>query len=227
MTAYGVYSYATNGSDHEGQIFQIEDALVTPGWSGSGGGFGLGLSAMWRGYIGLDVQVIKTYQTLKGTFSDPRGTSFSYKQNARQYHIPIMLKTAWPTKWVTPTLSAGLAWRSEDSGMDSLTLEGDGSERLSAWTEKGAMWPWVGRFGAGLEKRLPIGGHDMRVSLNLAITYDKKVADALDGDGKTSICNDLEQPLDDSGTSVLCSLWTFGGRAAWQTDVMLGLGCHF
>ena len=223
MTAYGVYSYATNGSDHEGQIFQIErfgDAgLVWIWWW-----IWLGLERPWR-YIDLDVQVIR-YQTLKA-FSDPRGTSFSYKQNAEQYHIPIMLKTAWPTKWVTPTLSAGLAWRSEDSGMDSLTLEGDGSERLSAWTEKGAMWPWVGRFGAGLEKRLPIGGHDMRVSLNLASTYDKKVADALDGDGKTSICNDLEQPLDDSGTSVLCSLWTFGGRAAWQTDVMLGLGCHF
>ena len=227
VTAYGVYSYATNGSDHEGQVFQVENALATPGWSGSGGGFGVGFSAMWRGYIGLDVQVIKTYQTLKGTFSDPRGTSFSYTQNARQYHIPIMIKTAWPTQWVTPTLSAGLAWRWEDSSTDSLTLEGDGPERLSAWTEQGSNWPWMGRFGAGVEKRLPIGDHDMRVSLNLAITYDQKIADALDGDGRTSICHDLEQPIDDSDTSILCSLYPLGGRTAWQTDVMLGLGYHF
>ncbi|MEE2644689.1 MAG: hypothetical protein VYD19_07125 [Myxococcota bacterium] len=222
VTGYGIYSTATNGADNEGKLFEYDDVGTTvPGWSGSGGGFALGLSAMWRGYLGLDVQVVRTFHTLEGAFNDARGYKFDFQSESGQYHVPIMLKAAWPTKWVTPTLSAGFAWFRSDVESDSVTIEGNGPDETSIHIQ--SQDRWATRFGLGLEKKLPFDGHDVRLSLNVMMTYDAEVAGALDGIEKTSICY---EPGYDGAPAEICNLFTFAGTA-WQTDLMFGVGYHF
>ena len=71
------------------------------------------------------------------------------------------------------------------------------------------------------------GGGDLGGAGALGRPYNQEIADALDGDGRTFICDDNEQPMDDSDTSVVCALYSLDGPTAWQIDVMLGLGNHF
>lgn len=222
VTGYGIYSMATNGADNEGKLFDPDDTEdMVPGWSGSGGGFAFGLSAMWRGYIGLDVQLIRTSHTLEGTFEDARSYKFNFQSESSQYHVPIMLKAAWPTKWVTPTLSAGFAWLKSDTKRDSVSIEGNGPDETRIYTI--SQERWTTRFGVGFEKRLPFDGHDIRLSLNVIMTYDAEIAGALESSEATSICY---EPRYDGAPAEICNLFTFSGTA-WQTDLMFGMGYHF
>ena len=123
VTAYGIYNTATNGSANDGKVLAPENGDGDyPGWSGSGGGFGLGLSAMWRGYVGLDLQAIYTTHQLSGTFDDRVGGQFALDYTLAQFDVPIMLKAAWPNSSVTPSISIGKVWRrSADTSEGELT----------------------------------------------------------------------------------------------------------
>ena len=220
VTAYGIYNSATNGSAHDGKVFAPDDGIAQyPGWSGSGGGFGLGLSAMWRGYVGLDLQVLYTTHQLSGTFDDSGGDQFAFDYTLAQFDVPIMLKAAWPNSYVTPSISVGKVWRKGDTVEGELTGGVADVRRAFGFSEK----HWLTRFGGGLETALPLKSHDLRISLNVMVNYDSKIADGLKGDEIDTFCSEY----DEGGETIRSCVFDPEFGTVWRTDVMLGLGYYF
>ena len=223
VTAYGIYSMATNGSEKEGRIYVLNDAETYPGWSGSGTGVGLGINAMWKGIVGIDMQLHYIERTLEGKFDDPAGYQLEYKDISPKFFVPILLKAAWPTKIVTPTVSIGMAWSKSNGSIETGNIRGnipEVSQMSSVGNEQ-----WVTRFGGSLEAKLPLNKHDVRISLSVMANYNGDVAAAVEGEGEDSICIQGSSVGQDMNQNV-CILEPFD-NLVWQTDVMLGLGYHF
>ena len=101
VTAYGLFNTATNGSQYEGKVYRRDDGDY-PGWSGHGGGVGIGFGAMWRGYFGIEIQMLYSSHQLSGTFDDPLGGQLKFDYELSQFDFPILFKAAYPTRYVTP-----------------------------------------------------------------------------------------------------------------------------
>ena len=71
VTTYGIFNVATNGAANDGKMYTSDDSDDYAGWSGQGGGAGIGFSAMWQGYVGIDIQMLYTTHELSGSFDDP------------------------------------------------------------------------------------------------------------------------------------------------------------
>ena len=68
ITTYGIFSLVRNGAANDGKIFTSQnDNCYYAGWSGQGvgAGAGLGLIAMWRGCVGIDVQMLYTTHSIR------------------------------------------------------------------------------------------------------------------------------------------------------------------
>jgi len=222
ITTYGIFNYATNGAANDGKIYASEDSSgYYAGWSGQGGGIGLGLSAMWHGYIGIDVQMLYSSHTVSGSFSDPDGGPLDFEYTLTQFDVPIMLKAAYPNRIITPSVSMGAVLRKDFTTISDGSLSGGNADVLDA--AGFSKEHWLTRFGAGFEKTLPLEGHDLRLSFNIMINYDGHIADGFDTDEKTQIC------FPDENVDVQETTCTFVPEygTIWRTDVMLGAGYHF
>ena len=222
VTTYGIFNLATNGSANDGKVHESEDSMGDyPGLAGQGGGAGLGFSAMWRGYVGIDVQMLYTTHELSGSFDDPLSGQLDFTYKLAQFDFPIMLKAAYPNRYVTPSIAMGPVLRKDfsDIGDEALT-GGEADIRVGqGFSEE----HWLARFGAGLEKTLPLEGHDLRFSLNIMVNYDGHIADGFEADEIESICNDQQNG---NATERVCTLVPEFGTI-WRTDIMLGVGYHF
>ncbi|MGB0645745.1 MAG: hypothetical protein ACPGQS_01160 [Bradymonadia bacterium] len=220
VTAYGIFNLATNGTAHEGKVYSSDDGDYA-GWSGQGLGAGIGFAAMWQGYVGIDVQMLYNTHALSGSFNDPRGGQLDFNYKLAQFDLPIMLKAAYPNRYLTPTIAMGSVLRKDFSDVDNLSLTGGEADVRVG--QGFSTEHWLTRFGAGLEKTLPLEGHDLRLSLNIMINYDGHIADGFEADETGEICRD--QPNGNS-TEVVCTFVPELGTI-WRTDVILGLGYHF
>ena len=222
LTTYGIFNLATNGTANDGKIRSSEVGNLSPGWEGQGGGAGIGFSAMWQGYVGIDVQVLYTTHELSGSFDDALSGRLDFNYKLAQFDFPVMLKAAYPNSYVTPSVAIGAVLRKDNSTVsDTGSLTGGEADiRVGRGfsTEH-----WLTRFGAGLEKALPLEGHDLRLSLNIMVNYDGHIASGFDNDETTSICNDQENG---NTTERVCTFVPELGTI-WRTDVMLGVGYHF
>ena len=176
---------------------------------------------MWRGYVGLNIQMLYTTNQLSGTFVDPMSGQLAFDYELGQFDFPIMFKAAYPTRYVTPSISVGPMLRKDHSDSTVFSLSGGEADVRAPFgfsTEH-----WLTRFGAGLETKLPFKGRDIRLSLDVMVNYDGQIADGFEGDEVNSLCQDYE----DSGTTERVCLVDHELGTVWRTDVMLGLGYHF
>ena len=221
VTTYGIFNVATNGAANDGKRYNSEGSDDYAGWSGQGGGTGIGFSAMWQGYVGIDIQMLYTTHELSGSFEDPLSGQLDFNYKLAQFDFPIMFKAAYPNRYVTPSIAVGPVLRKDMSNISDAPLTGGEADIRAGFgfsTEH-----WLTRFGAGLEKTLPLEGHDLRLSLNIMVNYDGQIADGFESDERTSICNDQQ---DGNDTLRICTFVPEFGTI-WRTDVMLGIGYHF
>ena len=174
---------------------------------------------MWKGDVGFDFQLIYTTHNLTGTFDDPLSGQLTFDYKVSQFDFPIMLKVAWPTRYITPTISFGKMWR-KGTDINRKLTGGVADSRLPfGYVQE----HWLTRFGGGIETKLPFENHDIRLSLNIIVNYDGQIADGLKGDEHDSICYDVDEGNE---TIRICQLDPQLG-VVWRTDVMIGVGYHF
>ena len=198
---------------------RIKTATTPAGQQGAGAG--IGFSAMWQGYIGLDVQMLYTTHELSGSFNDPLSGQLDFEYTLTQFDLPILLKAAYPNRYVTPSISMGAVMRKDFSEEGDLSMSGGEADvRVAQGISKEH---WLTRFGAGLEKTLPLEGHDLRLSLNIMVNYDGHIAGGFEKDERASICSDQQNG---DMTERVCTFVPELGTI-WRTDIMLGAGYHF
>ena len=66
-------------------MYTSDDSDDYAGWSGQGGGAGIGFSAMWQGYVGIDIQMLYTTHELSGSFDDPLSGQLDFNYNLAQF----------------------------------------------------------------------------------------------------------------------------------------------
>ena len=203
------------GESHEGNLGGL------PGWSGTGGGFGMGFTAMWRGYLGLDLQVHDLSHTLEGDFKDPLGYEFSLEAHAPKIHVPVMLKAALPGHTVRPSLSVGISYTASQASRHDIKANGQLPEVVSFGIMSDEQI--VPRFGLGVDYTLPIEGQNVRVSLSVMTNYNGDVADRLEADTLSSVCG-MADPTNSKPANCAAD---FEDNVVWQTDIMVGIGYYF
>ena len=156
-----------------------------PGFAGAGGGGGIGLAAMWRGIVGLELQIINSQENAEGALNFNAGT-VSLLMEQSSWHIPLVLKIAAPTTSVRPFLFVGPEFifpsASGTSDPESFRLievgPGQGTNPLSdsptaelklgAYAEDYTAWT----FGFGFDFLLDVGGPDIRIPLTFRGSYN-------------------------------------------------------
>jgi hypothetical protein len=196
----------------EDKRFTFMGAIVDipySGFAGVGGGGGITASALYKGVIGLELQLFNA-QEAAGGHLDIGGTRHKITLTKSVWHLPLMLKLAAPTSGVRPFLFGGIDFvLSGDAEIDTTLRPADASaESYSAVT-----------FGLGFDFLLPIPGQDIRIPLMLRgsrnLGQGESVEDLMDLDN----CR-LQ------GSVLTCGN-TYRTSWHWQAFVSLGLSYHF
>ena len=181
------------------------------GFAGVGGGGGIGISAMWRGIIGLELMVFGSNEPAEATLT-PTNSAVKAELSVEQtaLHVPLVLKIAAPTDSVRPQAFVGFDFVFPgDPTLSTRNLGGIALIKADSYTAL--------RFGFGLEFLLPIEGIDMRIPLNFAGNYNYGLSDNLEPDRLNFQCPVVNE---------FCGR-TYGSQWAWQAQISLGLAYYF
>ncbi len=191
------------------KIVQVngQDAIVPyPGFWGLGGGGGVQLNAMYRGFIGMQLDLLFSQDNGQGeiTLNDgtPAATEIKLEMSQGAFHIPLMVKAAIPLKSVRPFLLLGPEF--VIPGDPEMTTDPKLAQALEAEAD-----PYINlTTGFGFEFLVPAEGVDLRIPLSIRGSFNFGTAD--DVKGRMSIT--------DQGQIVgINSEWEY------QAFVMLGL----
>jgi len=156
-----------------------------PGFAGFGGGGGVGFAAMWRGTVGLELQIIGSKEPAEGALNFDFG-AVTLQLDQTSWHVPLTLKVAAPTKSVRPFLFVGPdfvfpeASGTSDPANVRIIQEGPGQGtnplndgptaelKLGAHAENYTAWT----FGFGFEFLLDLNGQDIRIPLVFRGSYN-------------------------------------------------------
>ncbi len=194
------------------KLFTFMGAIVDvpySGFGGVGGGGGITASALYKGVIGLEVQLYKAEESVGGHL-DIGGTRHKITLNKSVWHLPLLLKLAAPTRGVRPFLFGGF----------DFVFSGD-AEIDTTLTPSGALGDayTAANFGLGFDFILPIDGQDIRIPLMLRGSRNfglgESVEDLMDLDncrlqGRGLVCGNIYR-----------TAWH------WQAFVSLGVSYHF
>ncbi len=194
-----------------------------PGFAGAGGGGGIGLGAMWRGTIGLELQIIKSQENAEGALNFDFGT-VTLQMDQSSWHIPLILKIAAPTNSVRPFLFVGpdFVFPEASGTSDPASVRiiqagaGQGTNplndapttelKLGAHAESYTAWT----FGFGFDFLLDVGGPDIRIPLTFRGSYNPDLP--VKASERSRITNTAKEYL---------SEWE------WQAFVSLGVAYYF
>jgi hypothetical protein len=191
------------------KIVQVngQDVLVPyPGFWGLGGGGGVQLNAMYRGFIGMQLDLLFSQDNGQGeiTINDgtPAATEIKLEMSQGAFHIPLMVKAAIPLKSVRPFLLLGPEF--VIPGDPEMTTDPSLAQALKAEAD-----PYINlTTGFGFEFLVPAEGVDLRIPLSIRGSFNFGTAD--DVKGRMSI-------TDQGQIAGINSEWEY------QAFIMLGL----
>ena len=201
----GAFGFANGNFMDKPSGADFDELGPYPGFAGAGGGGGLAFSALWRGIVGLELQFMHSAESGEGTV-DVSGTAIDVKIEQTSLHIPLLLKLQAPTESVRPFLVVGPDFVSpSDTEMSSrYPIFSASSESYTALA-----------FGFGLDFRLGIEGHDLRIPFMLRGNYNS---------GAGSKTSERGEWLS-NGTQYTGI--TYYGDWQWQAFATLGLSYYF
>jgi len=147
--------------------------LTYPGFWGLGGGGGVQLNAMYRGAIGMELDMLYSHDSGTGKITVD-GFDYHVTLSQGAFHIPLLVKAAIPLKTVRPFLLLGPefvlpgdpeAEKDSDAVKTKYTATADAYINLQA--------------GFGFEFILPVEGVDLRIPLSLRYSGNFGVGDNL------------------------------------------------
>lgn len=225
VTAFGLVngSFLTEIDDNKktASYDDREYLVLYPGFGGVGGGGGISVVGMWRGIVGLELQLFGSVDKGDGSLQfNNIELDFTVGQTA--LHLPILLRAAVPVAPVRPFVFGGpeIVFPGEAEVTDkkynfpNVALfkpqPGAHADTYVAWA-----------FGLGFEFMLPIDGVDLRIPLTLRGVLNPGAGDTGDDrlkvvcDGGSSQCPPVFDEL------------SFKTEWEWQADVTLGLAYYF
>ena len=180
-----------------------------PGFWGLSGGGGVQLNAMYKGAIGMELDLLYSHDSGTGKITvDAEEFHLTLSQGA--FHIPLLVKAAIPLKSVRPFLLIGPEFvlpGDPEAEKDTDTV----LTKYSAWAD-----PYINlQAGFGFEFILPVSGVDLRIPLSFRYSGNFGTGDGLDG----------RMAIDDAesvgGVTVLKSL---SYSSEWQHQAFITLG---
>ena len=145
------------------------------GFFGLGGGAGLSLAYNFRGFVGVEMDLLYTRDRGSGEFEvGPMSGDYTIAQWA--LHIPLLVKGTIPYRTVKPFLFLG----------PELILPADaevtytGEQTLPTTVRATNSAHMAFAFGLGVEFALPVKGADLRIPFTLRGSYYPGVGDTFD-----------------------------------------------
>jgi opacity protein-like surface antigen len=180
-------------------------AVPYPGFGGVGGGGGLAIAAMWRGILGVELDLLYTVDSGTGQIND---RDVTITNNA--LHIPITLRAQIPYAQVRPfaligidcIVNTGSSAEADSALLADLDAEGTSGVAL--------------HFGVGFDFLLPTEP-DIRIPLTLRASMR-----SLDSDDLTDRYSDISVS---SGTNLRSA--TFKSDFEWHAGATLGVMFYF
>ncbi len=163
-TAFGIVggNFLTQPSDSAVSANGSTVDAPYPGFGGVGGGFGFGLDARYREFLGLEIDLILSSDRGKATLENPpvvASTEVTIGQQA--WHLPILARVALPLPIVEPFILAGPEF--VFPGESEASPANFGTGKLTAHADTYTMIT----LGVGAEFKLPIPELDVRMPLTL------------------------------------------------------------
>lgn len=196
----------------EGTDPQVQAKVPYPGFWGLAGGGGVQLNAMYRGMIGMELDLLFSVDKGAGQITLNSGESNEVKVNLTMsqgaFHIPLLVKAAIPLKSVRPFVLLGPEFVLP--GDPELTTDLEISPEIKA--EAG---PYINlQTGFGFEFQLPVSGVDLRVPLSFRGNINFDTPEGLNGRVKlTEVTSTSGQP----------SLKSINSEWEYQAFITLGL----
>lgn len=153
--------------------------LTYPGFWGLGGGGGVQLNAMYKGAIGMELDLLYSHDSGTGKItvdSETGSEEFHLTLSQGAFHIPLLVKAAIPLKSVRPFLLVGPEFVLP--GDPEAEKDSDGvATKYSAWAD-----PYINlQAGFGFEFILPVSGVDLRIPLSFRYSGNFGTGDGLKG----------------------------------------------
>ncbi|MEE2789971.1 MAG: hypothetical protein VX589_21695 [Myxococcota bacterium] len=226
VTAFGFVTGSFIDEAPDGNTIQRGNILIDVpygGFAGVGGGGGLGLSAMWRGIIGLELQAFASSESAEGTLTQTMtGAKTTLNIDQFRWHFPVLLKIAAPTSSVRPHAFIGFDFvTAGDASLDvsPTYLVNPFSVKSDAYTAL--------RFGLGMEIMLPVPGVDLRIPINFAGNYNYGLGDGLEPDRITLGCSQTSTTVSTPFDPSQCTRIEYGSAWKYQAQFTLGLAYYF
>ncbi len=196
--------------DYQGT--QVND-LTYPGFWGLGGGGGVQLNAMYKGAIGMELDLLYSHDSGTGKITvDSQEFHLTLSQGA--FHIPLLVKAAIPLKSVRPFILVG----------PEFVLPGDpeAEKDSDAVVTKYSAWadPYINlQAGFGFEFVLPVSGVDLRIPLSFRYSGNFGTGDGLKG----RMAIDDAESVNVGGQQAIV-LKSLSYSSEWQHQAFITLG---
>lgn len=135
--------------------------IPTSGFAGFSPGFGFGLDIRYRGIVGLEFNLVQSYDRGLANYSINE-FEYDYQVDQTALHLPLLLKLGIPSKGVRPHLVVGREWVLPRTSEISPRGEWPTDVTMQAQADAYGLW----MFGFGFEFVLPIEKADIRIPLN-------------------------------------------------------------
>lgn len=181
-----------------------------PGFWGIAGGGGVTMNAMYRGFIGMELDLFYSRDSGKGEINigtETEEISAKIDMGQGAFHIPLLAKAAIPLKTVRPFVLLGPEFvLPGDAEADADEVLGDVGAEADPYINLAT--------GIGCEFLLPVSGVDLRIPFSIRGSFNLSTPEGLDG--RVKIKNY------DSKTG-LFQYDSFNTEWEYQTFIMLGL----
>ncbi|MEK6608355.1 MAG: outer membrane beta-barrel protein [Myxococcota bacterium] len=131
--------------------------LPYPGFAGFSGGAGVSLEARYKGFVGLEVDLVRSSDRGSGEIN---GVDVTIGQTS--WHMPLLLELAVPSAFVRPSVFVGIDLVFPGEGKGEADPPPDNLEVASTASSYTML-----TFGFGFEVLLPIEGVDIRVPITV------------------------------------------------------------
>ncbi|MFN3199318.1 MAG: outer membrane beta-barrel protein [Bradymonadia bacterium] len=183
--AMGLVNGSFIGEPSEEEKAYENAQLPYPGFAGVGGGGGLSFAYMYRGAIGLELDLLYMAERGTGTY-DFGALDVDVTLSQSSIHIPLMVKAAIPYRTTRPFLMVGPEF------VIPVSSEVDAGSITDLKSASADFYTALG-FGLGMDIILPVSDADIRIPIafrgNWTPGFSRKVTDrypTVDLEGNTA-----------------------------------------
>jgi len=155
-------------SDRFKTMGTVEEPVLYPGFAGFGAGGGISLHGMYRGFIGMEVDLFFSRDQGGGSLNIPGVASIDVNIGQTSLHMPVLIKGAIPFRTVRPFIFVGPEF--VFPGEADAEVNGPLDKRVKIGANADTYTVFA--YGLGMDICLPIKKVDLRIPITLRGNYN-------------------------------------------------------